>query len=309
MDAFIVGARLVHFSAAMLLFGASLFRIYVAHKIPRDIAVTLDPWLWKTLLAASILASLSALAWWDALAIYMGDGWRDALNSDVLSAVLFETEFGKVWIWHLGFCFAAAAILLISPASFPKVNGLVAVCALALLITLAAVGHATMHEGVPRIVHQSAQTIHLVAAGSWLGALAPLGYALWHAARERRWLSLALSALSRFSRLGYFAIGLILFSGCVMSWQMVGGWSELFDTAYGRVLLAKIFLFSLMTGVAAVNRFYWMPRLAPGKNAKRSQPMLRSLLRNVILEQAIGLAILSAASLLGTLPPAHIHTG
>jgi putative copper resistance protein D len=309
MDALIVGARLVHFSAAMLLFGASLFRIYVAHRIPRDIAARFDPWLWKMLLAASVLASLSALAWWDALAIYMGEGWRDALNSDVLSAVLFETEFGKVWIWHLGFCFAAAAILLASPGLSPKANGLIAVCALAILITLAAVGHATMHEGIQRIVHQSSQTIHLVAAGAWLGALVPLGYVLRHAARKRQWIPLALAALSRFSRLGYFAVGLILFSGCVMSWQMVGGSRELFDTAYGRVLLAKVVLFSLMTGIAAVNRFYYMPRLAPGLNAKRRQPMLRSLLRNVTLEQAIGLAILTAASLLGTLPPAHIHTG
>jgi putative copper resistance protein D len=309
MDALIVGARLVHFSAAMLLFGASLFRIYVAHKIPRDIAAGFDRWLWKTLLFASVLASLSALAWWDALAVYMGDGWRDALNSDVLSAVLFETEFGKVWIWHLGFCFATAAILLISPGSLPKANLFAVALSLAILITLAAVGHATMHEGLQRIVHQSSQTIHLVAAGAWLGALVPLGYVLRHATRERRWISLALAALSRFSRFGYFAVGLILLSGCVMSWQMVGGWSELFDTAYGRVLLAKVFLFSLMTGVAAVNRFYWMPRLAPQQNAKRSQPMLRSLLRNVTVEQAIGLAILAAASLLGTLPAAHVHTG
>jgi copper resistance protein D len=305
MNEFIVTTRLVHFSATMLLFGASLFKLYAANEISGHIAAAFDRWLHKILLIAAIVSLFSALAWWDALAVYMGDGWQDALNSEVLGAVLFDTEFGKIWIWHLGFCFAVAAVLLIPRGLLSKAMLPVAILSLGVLITLAAVGHATMHEGLQRIFHQSSQIVHLVAAGTWLGGLVPLGYVLQCALRERAWLLFALHALSVFSRVGYFAVSLVLLSGCVMGWQIIGGLSDLFGTAYGRVLLIKVFLFLLMTGVAVLNRFYWMPMLAFGQKGKRKQLMLRQLGCNVTIEQSIGLAVLTAASVLGTLQPIH----
>jgi copper resistance protein D len=81
-------------------------------------------------------------------------------------------------------------------------------------------------------------------------------------------------------------------------------WSELFSTLYGRVVLAKFFLFSLMTAIALFNRFDLMPRIsAARKGARRRPDPLRLLWRSVMIEQTIALAALVAASVLGTLQP------
>jgi copper resistance protein D len=305
MDEFLIASRLVHFAATMLLFGASLFRLYAEAGAPPRLLEAFDRWLRNILLVVAFIASLSALAWWDALAVYMGDGWADALNPDTLGAVLFETEFGKIWLWHLGLCATLLAVILISRRWSSKSNLLVLILSFSLLISFAGVGHAMMHEGSMRTLHQASQVVHLTAAAAWLGALVPLGYVMQKASRAPAsdWTRFALLTLPRFSRTGYFAVGLILLSGCVMAWHMIASLSDLFGTIYGRLLLTKVCLFLLMTGIALFNRLWLMPAVNASKESKRKPGSLRLLSRNVVIEQIIGLAALVAASVLGTLQP------
>jgi copper resistance protein D len=308
MDEFLIAARLVHFAAAMLLFGASLFSLYAGQALSKRVGAAFDRWLKNTLLFAAVAAFFSALAWWDALAVSIGDGWVDALNEETLAAILFNTEFGRVWIWRLAISALLIFALLIARRSdwTPRINMFVASLAAALLASLAGVGHAAMHEGARGAIHQAAHATHLVAAGTWVGGLVPLGYLLGKAAFERtgEWAAFAVHALPRFSRVGYFSVSLVLLSGCLIGWQMIGGLSDLFETLYGRVVLAKFFLFSLMTVIALFNRFHLMPRLsAARKGARREINPLHLLWRSVMAEQGIALAALVAASVLGTLQP------
>ncbi len=84
-----------------------------------------------------------------------------------------------------------------------------------------------------------------------------------------------------------------------MTWpRPAGGFDALFGTPYGRLLSLKILLYLAMVAIALRNRFRLMPRLASGHTGTES-----ALYRSVIVEQAVGLAILAAVSLLGTLPP------
>jgi copper resistance protein D len=306
MDEFLIVSRLVHFAAAMFLLGASLFSLYAGPS--KGVGTPFDRWLKNTLLFAAVAAFLSALAWWDALAVSMGEGWADALNVETLRAVLFDTEFGRVWIWRLTIAALLIFTLLIARRSdwTSRFNLLVAGLAAALLASLAGVGHAAAQEGTTGAAHQAAQAIHLLAAGTWIGGLVPLSYVLGKTSSGRAgaWTPYALYALPRFSRVGYFAVSLVLFSGCWIGWQMIGGLSDLLTTFYGRVVLAKIFLFSLMTAIALSNRFYWMPRISAARPGARGKPdPLRLLWRSVIAEQGIALAALVAASVLGTLQP------
>jgi putative copper resistance protein D len=308
MDEFLIVSRLVHFAAAMFLFGASLFSLYAGQALSKRVGAAFDHWLRNTLFFATGAAFLSTLAWWDALAVSIGDGWADALNGETLAAILFNTEFGQVWIWRLAVSMLLIFVLLLARRNdwTFRINLLVAGLAAALLISLAGVGHAAAQEGVTGAIHQAAQAIHLVAAGTWVGGLVPLGYVLGKASFERtgEWAAFANRALPRFSLVGYFAVSLVLFSGCLIGWQMIGGLSDLFGTLYGRVVLAKFFLFSLMTAIALFNRFYLTPRIvAARKGAKRGPDPLRLLWRSVMIEQTIALAALVAASVLGTLQP------
>jgi putative copper export protein len=76
------------------------------------------------------------------------------------------------------------------------------------------------------------------------------------------------------------------------------------ESENGRVVLAKIFLFSLMTAIALFNRLYLTQRIAAARRSpKRAPDPLRLLWRSVMAEQGIALAALAAASVLGTLQP------
>ena len=67
--------------------------------------------------------------------------------------------------------------------------------------------------------------------------------------------------------------------------------------AYGRVLLAKIVLFGFMLVLAVANRYWLMPQLGgPGRP-------LGSLVRTILMEQALAAGVLLAVSVLGLMNP------
>ena len=68
-----------------------------------------DDWCKRVFTIAAVIALISALAWWDALAAQVGDSWAHALDSGTLGLVLFDTQFGRTWQWRL----AIAALLLV----------------------------------------------------------------------------------------------------------------------------------------------------------------------------------------------------
>jgi copper resistance protein D len=311
MAEYAIASQFVHFAAVLVLFGASLFRLYVGADALRDrggVAEIFDRWLRKILLVAAILALVSALAWWDSLAVTIGDGWSDALNAEVVKAILFETEFGRIWMWRL----ALLTILigtLVALRGVPwrrRESALVAVLAAAAILSLAGIGHAARDTGLDEAVHFGGKAVHLLAAAVWLGGLVPLGYVLLKASKLDAWAPVAAHVLPRFSSAGYFAVSLILLSGCVISWFHVGSWNALTGTSYGRVLVAKVLLFLLMSGIALFNRLALTPAILPSARHAGGVPApIAMLTRSVAFEQIVGVSILLVASVLATLPPAH----
>ena len=98
--------------------------------------------------------------------------------------------------------------------------------------------------------------------------------------------------------MGYAAVAAIAVTGAINTVLLVGGFAALLETAYGRLLSLKILLYLAMVAIALCNRFRLMPRLAARQTGTES-----ALYRSVVIEQAIGLAILAVISLLGTWPP------
>jgi putative copper resistance protein D len=301
MTEYLIASKLIHLAAVMVLFGSSLFRLYIGGAACEALGI-FDRRLRKLLLVAASAALISVLAWWDSVAVTIGEGWPDAWNREVLADVLFETEFGRIWIWRL----VLSAILLGTLIQFRRFSsgsqlGIVVVFAGALLLSLAPIGHAAHDTGIPQAAQFGAKALHLAAAALWLGGLVPLGYVLGRARNgEAEWVSLARHVLPRFSLVGYFAVSLILLSGCIIGWFHVGSWAALVGTLYGHVLLVKLGLFLLMIGIALFNRLRLAPPVVEG-----AVPPIAALWKSVVVEQAVGLSILLAASILATLPPAH----
>ena len=114
----------------------------------------------------------------------------------------------------------------------------------------------------------------------------------------------ALRGLVRFSAIGVRVVGVLLASGLVNSWFLVGRarLGRVLTTPYGRLLLAKLALFGFMLALAAVNRYWLTPQLerAHATDGARSfQPVIRSILT----ETAFALLVLGLVSWLGTLSP------
>jgi putative copper resistance protein D len=292
IEACLIAVQAVHFAAAFALFGAALFRLYAVPPAP--IAPPFNRVLVNLMRTAAVVVALSALTWWVCLAASLGEGWGDALNGDVLAAVLLDTQFGKVWVWRLALLAVAVGMV-----RWPRPSGAgnAATTAVAGLVvaSLAGIGHPA-HAGIPEEVHVGARAAHFLAAAAWLGGLLPLGYVLRQASRARRgeWSKYACRVLPRFSSLGYFAVSLVLLSGCVMAWSHVESFAALVGTRYGQALIAKICLFLLVTGVALFNRLRLIPKLS-----------FPALARSVLAEQAVGVAIVIVAAVLANLPPPH----
>lgn len=311
MEAVLVISRFALFSAAMILVGTSLFLLeFEREKAPiPEIRRVLRQWHRPVLVSAAAISLVSSVMWLGIEAGLMGGSWSDAANLQTLDLVLFETRFGHVWVLTLAFTAILLLVLSTSRGRGPTTLWTVLIAGLSALLvaTSSWTGHAVMHSGPAGIVHLSVQTIHVLAASAWLGSLPALGFVLCKARTERQaeWHNTARHILPCYSRMASLAVALILLTGCLSSWFMVDSIDALFGSAYGRILIAKIGLFVLMVGVAAVNRFVLTPAIVrPEPNGRSPEAAVWRLGRNVAMEQLLGLSVVAAVSVLGTIAPA-----
>jgi copper transport protein len=151
-------------------------------------------------------------------------------------------------------------------------------------------------------------TLHVLAVSAWLGGLAMLLFALPVAVRAldgRERPPLQAAAVGRFSRLAMSAVALLLLSGIVQSIALVGAFDAFVETAYGRLVLAKIVLFLGLISFGAYNQRRLLPRLRAvaggGEEPERAAALLR---RSVACEVALALVVLGLASVLVATQPA-----
>lgn len=298
MEILAIISRWTHFTAAMLLFGASLFPFYASpHTLLDKIqSEKLHRWLRGLSRIAAIVLLLSAFLWWMSVAMAMGGGWQYVADPETLRTVLFDTMFGKIWLVRI---LISLVIIVVIGLRSERQKTLQLTLSLFLLGSLGAVGHAVMFTGTTGAAHVTAQVAHLIAAGFWIGGFSPLAWVIRHAIQsgEKAWLDYAILSTRAFSRFGLFAVVLIFLSGSLMSVFLVQSWFFLFHSLYGQILLVKILLFGLMCGFALFNRTALMPNLS-------SRPLSRTqLLKNIIMEQVLGMGALVVVSVLGTLPP------
>ena len=185
-----------------------------------------------------------------------------------------------------------------------RLIALLTVLTAVLLASLAGVGHTQVHEGVTAIVHVTADAVHLLAAGAWLGGLLPPGMVVVSSRAKQLSNDDAVLVLSRFSGMAYLAVAALVASGLINGWLLVGSLSALIGTTYGELLLLKLGLFGLMLCLAASNRFWLVPALANAATISQSDLALSRLRRNILAEQILGVLVVGIVNLLGTLSPA-----
>ena len=108
--------------------------------------------------------------------------------------------------------------------------------------------------------------------------------------------------LMRFSGVGYVAVAVLVVTGVVNSWFLLGSIEALTSGVYGRLLLLKLALFGGMAALAASNRFWITPRLHRA-DADGIGLWLHRIRRHVAAELALGLLVVAIVAVLGTLQP------
>ncbi|SNS09918.1 putative copper resistance protein D [Sphingomonas laterariae] len=264
----------------MLLFGLGAFALWNGHRLARGAVMAL----------AIAGAGLSLSGLW-AQAASMAGVMLGEVDRTTIGFLLADTSGGWAWLVRMN----ALAVMVFWPS--PRGTALWGAVALA---TLAWGGHGVMNEGALGWLHLGADILHLLAAGLWIGALATL---LWFLARARSCDGggrvAAYDALAGFARLGTIIVGLILITGLINGWAILGpsGTPIPGEGLYGRLMTIKLALFAAMLGLAALNRF----RLVPAFAADGRTGALRV---SVAVEAALGITILLLVAWLGMLSPA-----
>jgi putative copper resistance protein D len=130
LDAALIICRLLHFAAAMLLFGASVFLSVLA---PPIVAGALGRPLRQVAAGASLVAAITAVGWFMLEAGQIGEGWPDVISPHTLFAVLFGTDFGRVWLWRMGLAVLVAALMMLGRPNSWRMVGVLAALLLASL--------------------------------------------------------------------------------------------------------------------------------------------------------------------------------
>ena len=305
-EAGLIAFRFVHYVAVMTLFGVSLFPLYAYAESSQGL-LRLDRSLRGIAFCAAFVALLSGILWLAFTTAGMAGTISAATDWEALLSVLIDTTFGYVWVVRLALMtlvFGATGLRAASTANVrrdvytPLLAGL-------LLASLAGVGHTQQNDGLDWLIHTGADGVHLLGAGAWLGGLLALGIILAPSyASPASDPMLTEAVLVRFSGMGYVAVAVLIASGSINSWYLVGSFAGLVRTPYGQLLLIKLCLFIGMLTLAASNRFWLVPALrTKNQNARLLQPRNR-LRRHVLGEQMLGVFIILIVSALGTMEPA-----
>jgi len=295
----LIGSRFLHYIATLSYFGAALFSFYSRPAL----APILLRRLRVTAAVCALAALLSGALWLLCSVAAMAGSIAAALDPSTVLSVLRDTAFGQLWIARA--LLGATALLvcivrLVQPTARVR-DVLSVVVAGALLASLAGTGHTQTAAGATRLIHMAADGAHLLAAGAWLGGLAALAFLV--ASSSKVPAGSSHDILARFSAIGTAAVLVLIGSGLVNGWLLVGRLGALFETSYGRLLLVKICLFGGMIAIAGLNRFFLVPKLAT-ESESGSPDTLRALRTNIFGEQVLGTLVIVIVSVMGTLPPA-----
>lgn len=304
LDTIAVVARFVQFAAAMVLLGMPFFCWRTFRDGGAPAPGWTRPWLWGAAVVLLVSGVGSAMA---QTALMFDEPAAAARAADVIS-VLLDTQVGRGLALRLVLALIFLGLLAARRPDRVTWRGGILLGAL-IAATFAWTGHGAATEGPGGYLHLAADIVHLLAAAIWLGALVPLLIlvlrARWATSSDDR--RLAHDSLDGFSGVGTVAVALLVVTGAINSWFLVGPRyiGALPYNLYGQLLLAKLVLFVAMLAFASANRFWLTPALHRGLATAPEGP-LRALRASVLLETAAGLLILGLVSLLGTLAPVSL---
>ena len=170
-----------------------------------------------------------------------------------LLGITFGTIYGKLLLLRL-LALAGAALVWRAARKQARAPSRWDLAGLALLVieSFSFAGHAGQGSSVP--LASSMVAIHLAAASVWLGGLVVLGSALLPTSVDAATLADLGAVLPRWSRTALSAVAALVLTGVYQAWREVGGWAALAATGYGRLVLGKVVVLTVMLALAWYGR-------------------------------------------------------
>lgn len=196
-------------------------------------------------------------------ALEMGGGVLSNVGN-ALPSILLETRYGTIWLVRIGLI----GVVAVGWRFWPGITlsaGIRLLGAASIALTRSLSGHAADWGDVTLAVLMD--WLHLLAISVWIGGLLVIGFvlraALTPTSDQDAALGFALIA-RRFSILATVCVAGLLITGLLHPRLQLMSFSTLFRIPYGWTLLTKLSLLLLMLLLAALNRYYLLPKLGRG---------------------------------------------
>jgi putative copper export protein/methionine-rich copper-binding protein CopC len=299
-----VAIRWVGFTALLIVVGAVAFKSVVLELLSRrnpdgshrTLGQRAGPRAAALGLAAAIALGIAALARLLAQS-YAMHGADGALDGSLMSTMLMNTIWGWGWILQgFGVMIAVAGFALARRGSSAG-WATAALGAFLLAFTPALSGHAA---AVPRVTGLAIvlDGLHVIGAAGWLGSLlfvVAVGVpAALRLEQTERGSSVA-ALVNAFSPTALLFAGITAATGLVAAWIHLGSLSALWETSYGRTLLIKLAVLSIVVATGAYNWRRVRPALGDVAGAVRVR-------RSATAELAVGALVLAVTAVLVATP-------
>jgi copper transport protein len=272
-------ARFVLYLGLVLLIGVGAWSLL----LPDD---TLGPWRRRLPLIGWVMtfgASAAGFGLYGATAV--AGRISDAFSPEVWGRI-DGTQSGRMTLIRLALLAVLGGLVWKRSASPTMWWRQVAVAAaMGVLITLPASGHPSAAS--PKALYVLLDAVHLVSIVAWMGGLTLF------ASGRRAWLESepVSKAVRTFSRSATVLVPVIVVTGVAQAYELAGGFDTLTETSWGRTLLVKLSIVSVVVAIGAVSRWL-LQNVGSG-----------SLRRTVMAEAALGAVVLAFTASLVTLPP------
>lgn len=303
MEAAVILLRWTQYAASFVLMGGALFAVHALPAAGPSSAGALG-WPRRLLAGAAILLALASALGLVLQTAVLAGSLAAALDPATLVSVLAEMAMGAASVVR---ALAAAAALILLGFASPRGRTWIATAALGAVgvASMAWMGHGAATEGPAGALHLLADIAHLAAAAAWIGALV-FFLALAFGRLPGGGLPAFHAALAGFSGVGTALVIVLVASGVINSWFLVGpaGLPALVRTPYGQLLLLKLALFAAMLALAAANRFRLTPALKEALvDPARTDAAVLALRRSLVLELGAATILIAIVAWLGRLPP------
>ena len=223
---------------------------------------------------------------------------------------IIETTFGSTWLTRM-----ILTIILIGIWFWIERKNQISiktqlpmlVFALALIATTTMMGHGASTEMAPPII---LDYIHNLLSSIWIGGVIFLGFVVLPSITKLDGTvrdKITISLIPRFSAMIIIALGILIITGPTLLWFLDSNVSSLTDSTYGKLIMLKIAIASLMI---AFGGFYQIRFIQQAKKDLKSTAVFKKLKIPLRFEAGLGIALLAVVALLvnSSLPAGEIQS-